>query len=184
MPRYDNFIPGIYIFYFLFSLQVVITILDVNDNPPNISATEDTIFREETSTLNVVYYTFTAFDIDTNDSISFEIIGGNVGNRFTLDALQLSDFSYTINVMNTKIIDFNTQQSYNLTILATDSGYPSLSTNLSLTIQLLDIINKRPFFPQTFNGTILENSPADGFVGQVFAFDDDTYSSGDVLTYR
>ena len=119
-----------------------------------------------------------------NKTISFDIIKGNVDNRFTLAALQLSDSSYTINVLNTMIIDFNVQESYNLVILATDSGYPPLQTNLSLTIQLLDIINKRPLFPQIFNGSILENSLTDNFVGRVFALDNDTMGSGDILTYR
>ena len=162
----------------------MVRLLDVNDNRPELSATQDTIAREETSTLNVVYYTFTAFDIDINKTISFDIISGNVANRFTLAALQLSDFSYTISLLNTKVIDYNVQPSYTLTILATDSGYPPLQSNLTLTLVLLDIINKRPVFPQVFNGSILENSLSGNFVGQVFAVDNDTSGSGDELTYR
>ena len=160
------------------------TLLDVNDNPPDLSDTQLTIERAETSTLQVSYFLFTASDVDVNKTLSFEIISGNTENRFSLVPLQLLDSSYSVSVENVEVIDFNDNEEYNLTIRVTDSGYPSLYTDLNLIIQIQDIINKPPIFNQTFNATVVEHSGSGVFVTQIYAFDADTDDSNDTLSFR
>ena len=161
------------------------TLLDKNDNPPDLSVTQTTIQRDETTTINVSYFLFEASDVDTNKTLYFEIISGNTGSRFTLAAAQLADLRYTISVENAEIIDFNDEEEYNLTIRVTDSGVPPLYTDLNLIIELQDIINKPPVFNESlFTGTVVEHSPAGVSVTQLFAFDADTADSGDALVYR
>ena len=119
-----------------------------------------------------------------NKTQTFEIIRGDENNRFQLEPNQLFDLSYLVNVQNREVIDFNVQSIYNLTIRATDSGYPSRYSDLNLIIEVQDIINKAPRFNQTFMGTVDEHSSGGVLVATVIAYDDDTASSNDTLRYR
>jgi len=115
--------------------------------------------------------TVAAIDADPNDTVTYAITGGNVGNAFAIDS---STGEITVN--DSVPIDFETVGAFDLRISATDSVNTTRKT--SLTINLTDKDEKPAIVPQTF--AVSEAATNGTVVGTVIASDEDT---GDSVTY-
>ncbi|MEZ5729474.1 MAG: cadherin domain-containing protein [Burkholderiaceae bacterium] len=76
--------------------------------------------------------TLSATDPDTGDVLSFSIVDGNVDGAFSIDAA-----TGELSVANPAALDFETRQSFTLTVQATDSG--GLTSSATVTIALTDV---------------------------------------------
>jgi len=111
--------------------------------PPNRTptATDATFSVVENSADETAVGIVQATDPDAADDLSFAITAGNVGNAFQIDA-----DSGAITVATSSQIDYETTQSFTLTVTVTDDGTPALSDAATITINVTDIddVNDAP----------------------------------------
>ena len=148
--------------------RVNIAITNVNDNPP--------VFPESSLSVNITenyqpsepLVSLEASDVDSDDDrISYSIVAGNVGDRFTIGALG--------NVMVTTALDREERASYKLIIMAEDNDSPSLSSNITLIVEVLDVNDNAPVggHQNIYVFTLYGHAPAIP-LGEVFVNDSDS----------
>ena len=147
---------------------VTINLEDVNEAP----VAEDATFTiDENSAVNTPVGTVVASDPDAGDTLTYAITTGNEAGAFNIDPA-----TGAITVVDSAPLDFETTESFPLTVTVTDSG--GLTDEAAVTINLEDV-NEAPVAEDaTF--TIDENSAVNTPVGTVVASDPD---AGDTLTY-
>jgi VCBS repeat-containing protein len=121
----------------LFSETTVnITINNLNETP-TINAAGPFSFAENTA-INTLITTMTGSDPDTGQTLTYSIVAGNSGNMFSINGSngQLR-FAGSPN--------FELQNSYTLTIRATDNGSGSLFSQTNVTINITNV-NEAPSF--------------------------------------
>ena len=133
----------------------------------------------ETAAINDLVTTVTA--IGAFNSLTYSIIGGNIGGAFQIDP-------QTGEIRVATALDFETQSQYTLTI----EGSSSLTNASDTAVQVINIIdeNEQPMFvtlcalSSSCDFPVPENQPAGTLVGTVVAMDADssTLANG-MLTY-
>lgn len=157
------------------SVPVKILITDVNDNPPAFPQREYTAEIPENLDLLTVVATVTATDADSgsNGRVVYSLGGG--AGVFQIDPLLGELFT-------TAEVDREEQNTYQLEITASDSASPSLSTTVTMFVNITDINDNAPtFVTLAYQFTVTENTPAGPF-GSVFAADSDVNENA-MVTY-
>ncbi|XP_030626789.1 cadherin-23 [Chanos chanos] len=157
------------------SVQVLITVLDVNDFRPRFSERvfSTSVFENEPSGTSVITLTATDLDEGENALLTYSLQGPGA-DAFSLDA-------DTGLVRSVRLLQ--SFERFNLTIVATDHGRPPLWGTASLHITVIDVNDNRPVFVRPANGTImhiLEEQPPGLVVYEVFATDEDEGVNGEV----
>ncbi|NXE10306.1 CELR3 protein, partial [Lophotis ruficrista] len=145
------FLP-LHLFFFFFSTQVTVRVNDINDNPPVFSALIQTNLSapENAASLDLGVFSATDRDIGVNALISYSLQDDFAG-VFHIN-------SSTGKLMTKKPLDREMMDSYELKIIATDSGKPSRSASLVLSITVEDLNDNPPVFPQkSYSVTVKEN---------------------------
>lgn len=95
-------------------------------------------------------------------------------------------WSSSIGVIYTSsILDCERQDSYWLTVYATDQGVVPLSTSIEVYVQVEDVNDNAPLTSEPiYHPYVLENSPKDVSVVRVQANDPDVTSFANHLMYR
>lgn len=157
--------------------QVVINILviDANDHPPAFETDDEvTVKIRENTTEGAEIATVAAQDkVDTADV--------NGETKYFLHPASPGVDHFEINTASGVIttaaeFDYETVQSYQLFVTATDSGTPELSAEDGVTIKVLivDVNDHSPVLaPDSYSGTISEMAPAGTTVITATATDDD-----------
>ena len=111
-----------------------------------------------------------AFDRDEDEAAEIRyLLGDNVNGTFSIDEL-------TGNIRLCKLLDYERNQLYKLTVTATDEGKPSLSTDTFLVIEIEDVDENyhAPKFADFFAiASVKENMPVGTIVTKVVATDED-----------
>ncbi|KFQ77809.1 Cadherin EGF LAG seven-pass G-type receptor 2, partial [Phaethon lepturus] len=140
---------------FFFSLtQVTVKVNDINDNPPVFSTLIQTKLSapENAASLDLGVFPATDLDIGVNALVSYSL-QDNFAGTFHIN-------SSTGKLMTKKSLDREMMDSYELKIIATDSGNPSQSASLVLSITVEDVNDNPPVFPQkSYSVTVKENEP-------------------------
>lgn len=162
--------------------EIIITILDVNDNAPVIiSPTEGQMITvpESTSVAEFIF-TVSAEDADQintlNSMISFSFsIGSNTSQYFQID-------SATGRITLSTLLDFEveSERMHNITVIAADSGNPSLSSSVNFIILITDVNDNSPIFENS-SITITVNENQQPQEVQFTANDGDSGPAGDVV---
>jgi VCBS repeat-containing protein len=147
---------------------VTILISGMNDAP---IVTDQNVAVDENPTLNTLVATAAATDIDTGDSVSWTITGGNTNGAFSINST-----SGEVRVAKPLELDFESNPSYSLTVQGTDEN-GGVDTGV-ITVSLNDL-NEAPTANDATIG-IAENSASGTSVGFVSGSDPDT---GDTLTW-
>lgn len=88
-------------------------------------------------------------------------------------------------IYTTSILDCERQDSYWLTVYATDHGAVPLSTSIEVYVQVEDVNDNAPLTSESiYHPYVLENSPKDVSVVRVQASDPDITSLDNHLMYR
>ncbi|ESO89895.1 hypothetical protein LOTGIDRAFT_164590, partial [Lottia gigantea] len=159
---------------------VVIKINDVNDNTPTF--TPDTVNIEVVESIGtgLTFYTVRAEDLDTgtNGEIKYTLVSGNFDNQLTLDSV-----SGALTVASN--LDREAHDRFDLIIRAEDKGTPSaLSGTLLLTVNVADVNDQGPSFPETLvNAPVSRTANPGTVVITVAALDNDIGENG-VVTYE
>uniref|UniRef100_A0A3P9A216 Cadherin EGF LAG seven-pass G-type receptor 2 n=1 Tax=Esox lucius TaxID=8010 RepID=A0A3P9A216_ESOLU len=153
------------------SVDIQVTILDVNDNPPVFEKDEFDIFVEENSPIGLVVAHISASDPDegSNAQIMYQIVEGNIPEVFQLDI-----FSGELTALTD--LDYETRSEYIIVVQATSAPLVSRAT---VHIKLVDKNDNVPVlknFQIIFNNYVTEksNSFPTGVIGRIPAHDPDT----------
>lgn len=144
--------------------------IDINDNAPLFFQSSYFLKVREDIPIGTHLMRISAFDQDENESgeIRYSIFDTE-NNTFIIDEL-------TGNIRLHKSLDYEKIQLYNLTIMASDEGKPSLSTSTYLIIEIEDVNENYypPKFPDFYDtATVQENMPIGTFVKKITAYDQD-----------
>ncbi|XP_014806813.1 PREDICTED: cadherin EGF LAG seven-pass G-type receptor 2-like, partial [Calidris pugnax] len=158
-------------------VEIQVTVLDVNDNPPVFERDEFDIFVEENSPIGLVVARITATDPDegTNAQIMYQIVEGNIPEVFQLDI-----FSGELTALAD--LDYETKAEYVMVVQATSAPLVSRAT---VHVRLRDANDNSPQlknFEILFNNYITNRSGSfpGGVIGRIPAHDPDV---SDSLTY-
>uniref|UniRef100_A0A2I3G353 Protocadherin gamma subfamily A, 4 n=1 Tax=Nomascus leucogenys TaxID=61853 RepID=A0A2I3G353_NOMLE len=156
--------------------KVFITILDVNDNVPEVVVTSGSRTIAESAPPGTVIALFQVFDRDSGlnglvtcsirRSLPFEL-EKSVGNYYRL--------------VTNAALDREEVSSYNITVTATDKGTPPLSTETIISLNVADTNDNPPTFPHSsYSVYVLENNPRGASIFSVNALDPDVDQNAQV----
>uniref|UniRef100_A0A671XMQ7 Cadherin-23 n=1 Tax=Sparus aurata TaxID=8175 RepID=A0A671XMQ7_SPAAU len=157
------------------SVQVLVTVLDVNDYRPRFAERvfNTSVFENEPSGTSVITVKATDLDEGENGAVLYSMLGPH-SDAFSLDP-------------NTGLVRsrrrLQSSERFNLTVVATDQGRPPLWGTADLIITVIDVNDNRPVFVRPANGTIIhisEEQPPGLPVYEVHATDSDEGVNGEV----
>ncbi|CAK1543768.1 unnamed protein product [Leptosia nina] len=120
--------------------KVEITVRDVNNHAPvfdtgryDADITEDAAIGTEVAIVHA-----TDLDSGVNSEIKYKIQKG------ALDAFQLDNVTGVLYVADK--LDYDKRNTYRIQIVATDMGIPSLTGTTELTVRVINVNDKKPYF--------------------------------------
>ncbi|XP_071380385.1 protocadherin beta-15-like [Centroberyx affinis] len=168
---------------------ISIVVSDVNDNSPEFSLYPYTFYIYENNAPGDSVFSVKAFDRDEGDNalISYHILRDR-GAENTLSSF-LNINSENGHILALKSFDFETLKTFHFQVVATDSGTPSLSSNVTVNVFILDQNDNAPviLYPVSANGSaegveeIPRNVNAGHLVTKVRAYDADIGYNGWLL---
>ncbi|KAJ0050289.1 hypothetical protein NL108_014936 [Boleophthalmus pectinirostris] len=150
------------------SLVLIVSVYDVNDNSPVFDQLSYEVIILESEPVNSRFFKVEATDKDSglNGEIMYDIAGGNTRDVFGI----FPDGQLYIKAE----LDRETQDRYNLVVVASDRAVEPLSATVNVSIILDDVNDNRPLFNSTNYVFHFEEEQKRGsLVGQVFAEDKD-----------
>nr|CAG4643690.1 EOG090X0007 [Lepidurus arcticus] len=160
--------------------RLVITVTDVNDNPPVFIRLPYKASISEGAALETQIFRVAATDQDDgpNGQLGYSIVAGNAQGQFRID-------ESTGQVWLAKPLDRETVLRYVLTISATDAGIPrAMNASANLTIDVLDENDNAPeFAPQNPTSLALPETTAVGAELVTFAAQDADLGAHSEVTY-
>ncbi|XP_026214169.1 protocadherin alpha-8-like [Anabas testudineus] len=160
--------------------RVIIKIIDVNDNPPEIVVTSLSNIVSEDSKPGTVISLISVTDKDSG-------VNGKIISSITSDVPFELKHSYKENVYSVvtkEFLDREKVSHYEMTIKATDCGEPPLQTHRTLSIQISDINDNSPQFSQSpLQFYLVENNVAGASIFSVSATDNDINDNA-VISYH
>lgn len=148
---------------------VRISIDDINDNAPKFSLQSYTVKVREDIPKGSVVAVVTAFDPDLDDygEVLYSLEDSDSDGTFKIDRLSGT-------IRTTKPLDFEERQVHSLIVFANDKGTPSLSSEATVTVYVVDV-NENMHAPQfsdfVLTGKVKENRPVGTVVMRVNATD-------------
>ncbi|XP_053315030.1 protocadherin Fat 1 [Spea bombifrons] len=149
--------------------SVVVSVLDINDNPPVFEHREygATLSEDIAVGTEVLQVYATSRDIEVNAEISYKIISGNEHGKFSINPV-------TGMIFIIESLDYETSPEYYLTVEATDGGTPPLSDVASVNINVTDVNDNSPVFSHsTYTAVVGEDAVSGQSVLTVVADDAD-----------
>ena len=161
------------------NVTVIVTISDINDNPPRfvmpLSGTEFRIFENVNAVYNITNARFHAIDDDLNNNITYRIVGGTGVGIFDIYP---TGYIY----LASGSLYHESTDLYNLTVEARDDG--NMSTEITGTIRVLDINDRLPEFTlNQYAAFVFENISAGASIITVSAIDLDADTDNHTVGY-
>ncbi|XP_029587747.1 protocadherin alpha-7 isoform X11 [Salmo trutta] len=167
---------------------ITVHISDVNDNSPVFSQSPYTFYVPENNVPGESLFSLSTSDRDQDDNarVSYHVWKGD-GETPIVSYLNIH--SDDANIYALKSFDFETLKTFQFQVVATDSGTPSLSTNVTVNVFILDQNDNAPviLYPVSTNGSaegveeIPRNVNAGHLVTKVRAYDADIGYNGWLL---
>ncbi|XP_062855031.1 protocadherin alpha-8-like [Trichomycterus rosablanca] len=139
------------------SSQKTITVLvsDVNDNSPEFSLSPYIFYVTENNVPGMPMFSVSACDHDLGENaiIKYHILrDSGEGNKYS-SLLNINSESGDISALTS--FDFETVKTFQFHVVATDSGTPSLSSNVTVKVFILDQNDNAPviLYPVSANGS-------------------------------
>ncbi|XP_058653536.1 protocadherin alpha-3-like [Onychostoma macrolepis] len=168
---------------------ITVLISDVNDNSPEFSFSPYTFYVMENNVPGKFLFSVSASDKDSNENaiVSYHIWReSSEENKYT-SFLNINSENGEIYAL--KSFDFETVKTFQFQVVATDSGTPSLSSNVTVNVFILDQNDNVPviLYPVSANGSaegveeVPRNVNAGHLVTKVRAYDADIGYNGWLL---
>lgn len=161
------------------TISMEVFVNNINDHAPQFESSSMAETVSEQTGVGMVVLTVHASDADnaTNDAVVYSISHRNDNGAFSIDSL-----SGEISVVSP--LDYEAQPEYMLTIVATDTGSPQLTSQaLQVTINLMNENDERPLFNASSYMFTLEENSAATVVGRVNATDRDAGDTFGMVRY-
>eukprot|EP00066_Takifugu_rubripes_P019589 XP_011608855.1 PREDICTED: protocadherin alpha-8-like isoform X2 [Takifugu rubripes] len=168
---------------------ISVSVSDVNDNSPEFFTNPYTFYLTENNDAGVALFTVSAHDCDEGDNalISYNILRNGDQHKTITTFLNINSENGQISAL--KSFDFETLKSFHFQVVASDSGSPSLSSNVTVNVFILDQNDNAPviLYPVSSNGSaegveeIPRNVNAGHLVTKVRAYDADIGYNGWLL---
>ncbi|KAK2498190.1 LOW QUALITY PROTEIN: hypothetical protein MC885_008423 [Smutsia gigantea] len=156
--------------------KVLVTVLDVNDNAPEVTVTSLISSIQETSSPGTVIALFNVHDSDSGENglLTCSILDNL---PFTLE----KTYGNYYRLLTHGTLDREEVSEYNITVTATDHGTPPLSTQTHIAFQVADINDNPPSFSHASYSTYFpENNPRGASVLTMTAQDPDSIENARV----
>ncbi|XP_044081746.1 protocadherin gamma-A4 isoform X7 [Neovison vison] len=156
--------------------KVLVTVLDVNDNAPEVTVTSLANSVQETSPPGTVIALFNVHDSDSGENgfVTCSILDNL---PFTLE----KTYGNYHRLLTCRTLDREEVSEYNITVTATDHGMPPLSTETHISLQVADINDNPPAFPHaSYSAYIPENNPRGASILSMSAQDPDSIENARV----
>ncbi|XP_078684144.1 protein dachsous-like [Branchiostoma floridae x Branchiostoma belcheri] len=161
--------------------SVVVSVLDTNDHAPVFKDAEYMMTVPENQPNYGIIHTVVAYDADigTNGQVRYEIVDGNVGGKFAVDAV-----TGQLSVVSGQVLDRETVPLYHLIVQAHDNTASPLSSTTNITIAVSDENDNNPIFTDpSYHQTIQEDVSVGSTVVRVTARDRDEGVNGEVFYF-
>ncbi|XP_064863511.1 protocadherin alpha-13-like isoform X5 [Oncorhynchus nerka] len=149
--------------------KVLVEVIDVNDNAPEITITSMMNEVREDAKSNTAVGLITVSDKDrgVNGKVHCQIVGSV---PFKLQSSYKNYYSLVVDGS----LDRESGSQYNVTVTATDEGIPPLSSTSVIIVYVADVNDNAPRFSgPIMNVYLKENSPVGGLVASLTAHDPD-----------
>ncbi|CAI5652149.1 unnamed protein product [Oreochromis niloticus] len=149
--------------------KLLIEVLDVNDNAPEISLTSLLNTVKEDASVETAIALVSIFDKDGGKN---GMVTCKISNTvpFKLESNYKNSYSLVVDGP----LDRETAPQYNISITATDEGSPPLSSTSVITVHVSDVNDNKPQFSEgVINIYVKENSPVGAVIKTVTAADAD-----------
>ncbi|XP_061901330.1 protocadherin-10b isoform X3 [Entelurus aequoreus] len=149
--------------------KVLVTVTDLNDNPPEItfSTVTESVSEKAPPGTVIALLSVTDLDAEENGQIGVEILGDV---PFKLKA----SFKNYFTIVTEGLLDREQAESYSVTVVARDKGSPSLTTSKSIRVQVSDDNDNAPTFSQNiYDVYVTENNVPGAYIHAVTALDPD-----------
>ncbi|XP_030621265.1 protocadherin alpha-2-like [Chanos chanos] len=166
-----------------------VQLLDVNDNSPQFPQNPLNLYVFENNSPGASIFSVNATDKDLSENaiISYQIITGDRTRNDFASMLNINPETGSIRAL--KSFDFEQLKTFQFTVVATDSGSPPLSSNVTVNVFILDENDNAPVIlsPVSTNGSaegvqeIPRNVNAGHLVTKVRAYDADVGYNGWLL---
>lgn len=141
-----------------FFLKVNIAIEDVNDNAPEFDSATVRLSVAENAGLGVPLYAAQAQDKDSGRN-------GQIRYRLASPDRLFSVDPRSGHLTLARHLDYEAAQRHTLLILASDSGEPPLSANLTVLLEVQDVNDNPPVFERAeYTVTVIESLPVNSQV--------------------
>uniref|UniRef100_A0A4W5MXF1 Cadherin domain-containing protein n=1 Tax=Hucho hucho TaxID=62062 RepID=A0A4W5MXF1_9TELE len=136
------------------SSKIIIDVIDVNDNSPIIIIMSKSSSIAEDSSSNTVIAMISVNDPDS-DSNGQVHCGINENIPFTIKSISNAFYS----LVTDSDLDRERAPEYNISVTCSDEGVPSLSSSVTLTLQISDVNDNAPVFERSsYEAYIIENN--------------------------
>ncbi|XP_055033321.2 protocadherin alpha-C2 isoform X5 [Misgurnus anguillicaudatus] len=153
--------------------KVKILVTDMNDNHPEISIKSLSSPVKEDIPVNTVIAVVSVSDKDSDENGQVDI---HISDHLPFALKEASDNYYELIV--SEPLDREKVAEYDITITVTDRGNPPLSDNETITLELLDVNDNVPQFPQSFYTIpVTENNPPGALLSSLTALDPDLHEN-------
>ncbi|XP_069027788.1 protocadherin gamma-A5-like isoform X41 [Embiotoca jacksoni] len=134
--------------------KIIVDIIDVNDNKPLISVMSETnLISEDTKRQTVV----TIINIQDLDDGENGKIRCNINENIPFFLKSSENNFYSL--VTDSDLDRERDSEYNITVTCSDEGVPSLSSSVTLTLQISDVNDNAPVFERSsYEAYIVENN--------------------------
>nr|XP_020498276.1 protocadherin alpha-8-like [Labrus bergylta] len=156
--------------------KLLIEVLDVNDNAPEITVTSLLNTVREDASIGTAIALVSVFDKDGGKN---GMVNCKISNDvpFKLESNYKNYYSLVVDGP----LDRERTSQYNISITATDEGSPPLSSTSVINVHISDVNDNKPLFTENIiNVFVKENSPVGEVIKTVTATDADISQNGQI----
>nr|XP_057919338.1 protocadherin gamma-C5-like isoform X44 [Doryrhamphus excisus] len=123
---------------------IAVSITDVNDNPPVFSQSSYNVYLKENGVAGSILYSVSACDLDAgeNAKVTYSIVDSKVHDVSVSSYVYMNSENGSIYSMHS--FDYEKVKVFHIQVQAKDQGSPSLSTNATVHVFILDQNDNAP----------------------------------------
>uniref|UniRef100_A0A665UJH1 Protocadherin gamma-A10-like n=1 Tax=Echeneis naucrates TaxID=173247 RepID=A0A665UJH1_ECHNA len=136
------------------SCKLIVDVQDINDNKPEINIMSKSNVISEDADVNTVVTMINIEDLDSGENGKVQCFI-NEYLPFTLKTATTGFYS----LVTDSELDRERSSEYNITVTCSDEGVPSLSSSVTLTLQISDVNDNPPVFERSsYEAYLVENN--------------------------
>ncbi|XP_065814733.1 protocadherin gamma-A11-like isoform X38 [Labrus bergylta] len=134
--------------------KVIVDVVDVNDNEPTIKIMSKSAIISESANPNTVVTMINIQDPDSGENGRVKCF---INENIPFQLKSTSNNFYSL--VTDSDLDREIASEYNITVTCSDEGVPSLSSSVTLTLQISDVNDNAPVFERSsYEAYIVENN--------------------------